>query len=541
MARQCFTPVPTPCKPAVTGRALDDFTVRFNTATAQAQVPDPPHPTNNDLALTDKCGSYSKGIEHTTVPGKVNLAAFAKLQTAIASGKFADFEKIPLGGGINSAKLNGPMASYAWTMQGADCSLFGAPAGPMPPVPAPPGVASKEWATELVELYWCSLLRDVAFTDYSTNHLAKDAAAELSTLPTYAGPKSAGKVTPELLFRGAFEGEEFGPYVSQLLLTPTVFGAAPFDQRYFTYRPGVDYMTDLESWFAVQKGMSTGYTNQKENTPRILRDGRGLAAWTHVDELYQAYFTAYLVLESLKFETNLGNPYKNAIKQKAFGTFGGPDIAAVLGAVAKYALNAVWYQKWVIHLRHRPEAGGGLVHLIETGIGFDATPDQIIFKSEALKRSHNKYGSWLLSQPFPEGSPTHPAYPTGHGTVGGACITVLKFFYNGEAKFGSPVMPTGDGLALAPWTGQPGTGAVASMGGANGLDLNGELAKLAHNITFGHGLHGGIHWRSDSDSSMLLGEACAISFLDDLVCTYAEPVTITIKKLDGSTRKFSNV
>jgi hypothetical protein len=323
-------------------------------------------------------------------------------------------------------------------------------------------------------------------------------------------------------------------------LTPTFFGAAPFDQRYITYRAGIDYMTDQTTWYEVQQGISSGYANQKDATPRILHDGRGLAAWTHVDELYQAYFTAYLVLESLGFPANPNSPYKNAKTQKPFGTFGGPDIAAVLGAVAKYALNAVWYQKWVIHLRHRPEAGGGLVHLIHAGSSFNATPDPIIFHSEALKQSHAKYGTRLLSQPFPEGSPTHPAYPTGHGTVGGACITVLKFFYDGLAKFASPVMPTSDGLALAPWTGQPGTGAVP-VGGPGDLDLNGELAKLSHNITFGHGLHGGIHWRSDSDSSMLLGEACAISFLDDLVCTYAEPVTITIKKLDGSPRTFTNV
>jgi hypothetical protein len=536
MVGQCFTPVPAPCKPTVSGRPLEGFTVRFNTATKQALIPDPPHPTNTDLSLADKCGSYSKAIKQAS-PGKVDLAAFAAFQTAIASGQFADFEAIPLGG---TAKLNGPMASYAWAMQGADCSLFGAPAGPMPPVPAPPGVASKEWATELVELYWCSLLRDVAFTDYSTSPLAKEAAAELSTLPAYAGPKAGSAVTPELLFRGIFEGETVGPYVSQLLLTPTVFGAAPFDQRYITYRPGVDYMTDLKTWFDVQQGISTGYTNQKDSSPRILHDGRGLAAWTHVDELYQAYFTAYLVLESLGFPLNPKSPYIVAQKQKPFGTFGGPDIAAVLGTVAKYALNAVWYQKWVIHLRHRPEAGGGLVQLINTGSSFDATPDPIIFQSQGLKHSHTKYGTWLLSQPFPEGSPTHPAYPTGHGTVGGACITVLKFFFDGLAKFVSPMMPISDGLALTPWTGQPGTGAVP-MGGSGELDLNGELAKLAHNITFGHGLHGGIHWRSDSDSSILLGEACAISFLDDLACTYAEPVTITIKKLDGGTRTFTNM
>jgi hypothetical protein len=275
--------------------------------------------------------------------------------------------------------------------------------------------------------------------------------------------------------------------------------------------------------------------------PPYLHNGRGLAAWTHVDELYQAYFTAYLVLESLAWGTNPGNPYRTSKTQKPFGTFGGPDIAAVLGTIAKYALNAVWYQKWVVHLRHRPEAGAALVHLINSGAHFDASPDPLVFHSNALTKSKARYNTSLLSQPFPEGSPTHPAYPTGHGTVGGACITALKFFYDGTAKFSSPVLPSSDGLGLVPWSGQPGTGAVPS-GGVTALDLNGELAKLAHNITFGHGLHGGIHWRSDSDSSMLLGEACAISFLEDLVCTYAEPVKITITLLDGTTtHTFTNM
>ena len=96
----------------------------------------------------------------------------------------------------------------------------------------------------------------LAFSDYSSTAVAEKAAHELSRLNFYYGPKDgAGKVTPELLFRGPFAGEEIGPYVSQFLVTPTTFGlAAPFDQRYITYRAGVDYMTDEASWYDVQQG-----------------------------------------------------------------------------------------------------------------------------------------------------------------------------------------------------------------------------------------------------------------------------------------------
>ena len=43
------------------------------------------------------------------------------------------------------------------------------------------------------------------------------------------------------------------------------------------------------------------------------------------------------------------------------------------------------------------------------------------------------HGSFLLSLAFAEGSPKHPSYPAGHGAVAGACITVLKFFFDGDA------------------------------------------------------------------------------------------------------------
>ncbi len=350
------------------------------------------------MSLPDKCGTYTKAVRQAS-PGRVDLAAFGKFEAAISSGSYSDFELVPLGG---TQKLNGPMASYASSFLGADSSLFS--------TAVPPSVKDEWYATELVELYWCSLLRDVDFCDYATNAIAHKAAKELSLLSFYQGPKKDGHVTPELLFRGAFQGEATGPYVSQFLITPTSFGSLPFNQRYITYRAGVDYMTDLESWYEVQQGIVTGFTNQKETVPQFLHNGRGLAAWTHVDELYQAYFTAYLTMSTLGVPPNPGSPYRASAKQKPFGTFGGPDIAAVLGQVAKYALNAVWYQKWVVHLRHRPEAGAGLVHLIKHGETFDATPHASVFDSHALAESHKRYGSYLRHNLFQRVPP--PTLPT---------------------------------------------------------------------------------------------------------------------------------
>ena len=84
-----------------------------------------------------------------------------------------------------------------------------------------------------------------------------------------------------------------------------------------------------------------------------------------------------------------------------------------------------------------------------------------LLNSAAVAATFAEYGTYLLPQAFPEGSPTHPCYPTGHGTVGGACITALKFFFDGNQPIrplllaaGSDVMqPNSDGTALVPYTG----------------------------------------------------------------------------------------
>jgi hypothetical protein len=303
-------------------------------------------------------------------------------------------------------------------------------------------------------------------------------------------------------------------------------------QQMITYVADTDYMTDPTTFQQVQNGIDTGLRAQLDPQPRFLHDGRGLGAYTHLDVLYQAYFTAYLVLSTSGTPVNPGNPYINSRTQNGFGTFGGPDFAAAVTDVAGLAINSVWYQKWYIHLRHRPESGGAILRQILTGSGgtLDGRLNDNVLNSQAVQNSFNKYGDYFLSQAFPEGSPTHPAYPTGHGTVAGACITILKFFFDGNFVIPNPVVPSSDGLSLEPYTG----------GDVGQITVNGELNKLANNISFGHGIHSGIHWRSDTDSSIKLGEALAISILQDRALTYHEKFTVSFTKIDGTTATISN-
>jgi hypothetical protein len=213
-----------------------------------------------------------------------------------------------------------------------------------------------------------------------------------------------------------------------------------------------------------------------------------------------------------------------------------------LAEVATLALKAAWFHKYIVNLRLRPEEYGALVHarmanltplpMAAAALHADA------LSSAALPLINSANGSYLLPQAFPEGSPTHPCYPTGHGTVAGACITVIKFFFDASQKVrpflnhaGRDVsVPAADGLSLQPYTGSD----------RDALDFNGELNKLAHNISFGHGIHSGIHFRSSTYSSIVLGEKVALSVLKDRAKSYNEPFRVNITLLDGTQTTIEN-
>ncbi len=500
-------------------RARRSFMIRREAAEEELDLGTPPHPSNGDEALyPDKCATYTKALPHDTF-GRVDLNAYRSFIHALTSGNPADFENIILGAG---RPLTNPQSGLAFDLEGTDSHSLS--------VPAAPTMAGAQTAAEMVEMYWASLLRDVPFSQYGTSSTANAAAAELNGLSGYVGPRNGNnRVTTNELFRGGFPGETLGPYVSQFMVLPTFFGQQPISQEFATYAPNIDYMTDFASYLTVQNGGSTGQVNQVDSQLRFLRDGRDLAAWTHVDVLYQGYFIALLVLGSIGAPVNPGIPYANSRTQAGFATFGGPHFAAMVGEMAARALERSWFQKWFVHVRARPEAAGAIAHLIKTGQGsnISCTPHSDLLNSQALANSFQKYGSYLLSQEFPEGSPTHPSYPTGHGVVAGACITLLKFFFDGTFVIAKPMVPSPNGQSLVPFSGPA-------------LTVNGELNKLGYNISFGHGIHAGIHYRSDTDSSLILGEATTLSILRDQAQTFNEKFTVSLTKFDGTTATISN-
>ena len=500
-------------------------------------------PDNGDNALfSDHSGNWSKCLQHDDL-GIVNQSSWDSFTRALSSGSFRDLQNIIVGnpGGAGfTGTLNGPATALAFDLEGLDSHAFS--------IPPAPSVTSAQTAMEEVELYWGALLRDVNFTQYVNSPLAAQAAADLnrcSFIRSSANNEYPSSITPQNLFRGQIipgDGSAQGPYISQFMLQPTFFGAQPLNQMYQTFLPGQSFMTGVEEYKNVESGFPPAATLAFDSTFRHIRNGRSLSAFTHVDVLHQAYFTAFLALIGINAPLNPGNPYIGSQSQHGFGTLDPVEAAATIPEMATRALKAAWFHKWIINLRQRPEEVGALVHARLT----NRTPlpqasaklHSDLLNSQVVAQVFSKFGSYLMPQAFPEGAPTHPCYPTGHGTVAGACITAIKFFFDGNAPIrpllqavGSDVMQSSeDGLSLVPYTGAD----------RDSLTLNGELSKLAFNVTFGHGIHSGIHFRSSSRASILLGEQVGISVLNDRAMTYSEPFNINLTKVDGTTVTISN-
>jgi hypothetical protein len=338
------------------------------------------------------------------------------------------------------------------------------------------------------------------------------------------------------LFRDGYPGCLTGPYVSQFLLQPAGFGAQRVDQRIRTNAAAVDFNTTFEDWLDLQNG----FQPTASITPGdfvFCRNGRDLGQYVHVDVLFQAYFVGFLIMAGRGYPLASSNPYGVTLDggsgkpvpagvagtpgHVGFGTFGAPGIATLITEPSSRALKAQWFQKWYVHRRLRPEEFGGRVEVARLGratypIHSDLTGSSV---PDAVLATH---GTNLLPLMFPEGSPLHTSYGSGHSTVAGACVTMLKAFFDESAEIVDPVVSSADGQTLLPYSGEP-------------LTVGGELNKLASNVSQGRNI-AGVHWRSDATEANRLGEDVAIGILRDLRnCYYESFDGFTLTRFDGTT------
>jgi len=486
-------------------RASNALLMRQIAAVVQRQRSAEATITNGDEQLyPNLIASATKGLLHAQL-GEVQLPAYQSLLTAINSQKHSDAENIIIGYGRKLVDLE---SGFAYDLEGGDSHTFTS-------LPPPP-FASAQTAVEMVELYWQAAARDVPFAQWSTDPTIAAAVAEMNSLAAYQGSRDAsGQVTVANVFRGTAPGCTVGPYVSQYLLQTINFGSTPWEQMYRTGMPGVDYLTNYSEWLVLQSGLPPYLTEQFDPVFRYVHTGRNLAQHVHYDYIFQSLFQAALILGANYPETlttanvsqlSASNPYKTSKVQTPYVSFGPALFQNWLGRVASLALKTIWHDKWAVHRRLRPELYGGRVYNnLRGATSYPISP--ILLNSKALQNVVPTTVG-LLPQAYVEGCPLHPSYPAGHAVVAGACATILKALFDETAVVNGAVSPSADGLSLIPYT-------------DTALTIGGELNKLAFNVPVARNW-AGIHWRSDTDMSHIIGEQVAICFLQDQVNCFTE-------------------
>lgn len=378
------------------------------------------------------------------------------------------------------------------------------------------------------------------------------------------------------LFRCGLHDEQYGPLVSQFFLRPVPYGTQTINPRQTPYIMGKDFLTNHEDWLRAQNtgkdkfGRSYGVCNfygdqlaGRENyypkVTRYISTMRDLARFVNRDALHQAYFNAALFLDAISAPLDNGNPYKGNLytREGGFASLGGPDLLTLVSEVASRSLKVVWRQKWLVHRRARPEVYGGLAQMQFNGhkgekrlYGLPAwvstTDAAKAVQTHNAKLNGSKTGTLFLPMAFSAGSPPHPAYGAGHATVAGACVTVLKAWFDEDALL-NPIL---DRAMLDGRTKDPGAIQGLLQPGArkkgedfcdpqpycgpdaDKITVGGELNKLASNVAMGRSM-GGVHWRSDNTRSLRLGEQIAIEILRKRTMEYAErPVSFTFRAFD---------
>ena len=390
-------------------------------------------------------------------------------------------------------------------------------------------------------------------------------------------------LTRQTVFRGSSPGVEAGPYLSQFLWIGNddqaggskvengviAYGAQAIDQRVLTAAKGDDYMQTWRDWRRIQDGVKVKMPGQALSPDRrFICTPRDLATYVHFDALYQAYLNATLILLGMETLFDPGFAHLSGmrdvfapagsgrLRQNAggFALYGGPHILTLVTEVATRALKAVRFQKFNNHLRLRPEALAG--RLSKAGAIDDAYPvtcrafsklaEQIAPTLEAIAGFNPAdpddlpEGNFLLPMAFAEGSPMHPTYGAGHATVAGACTTIVKAFFDTGAVLGR----TSEGkIGFFTQIDTPLCFEPKKDGKGKKLDqkeiecpltLEGELNKLAANISIGRNM-AGVHYYSDYYDSLRMGESIAIGILQEqAVCYPTDDFVLSVPTFDGN-------
>jgi len=468
---------------------------------------------------------FSKTLEHDPTTSFPLCSHVSKIIEAVSMPpKTEMFKDIQLAPGCDR-KLEGPQTSW-------DSMLM---SSPQTSVATPMKVTDPKFGFEIAEVFAMALLRDKPFATWSKDSEVKQVMDILNTYAPHkssSAPLEGGWITINTLMRGAGADETKGPYVSQYLLQPFFYGNMPIAQEYAFED---DAPTNWELFIKIQNGQmpTTTTTTTKAGTkvktsvnfsPRILGSN------VHNDALFQFYYNAALIsfhcgISPAGMKGTSSSEIPSMIT--AWSQGGGPDVLGSVSGVALSALKTAWWHKWQQAMRIRPEAVGGLFEFCRNNEGkcnkvpnlrrmYTAFPRELKDKT----RLHSK-GTLLLTTQYPEGSPTHPSWPAGHATVAGACATVLKAMLNTHGPCNEKKLWPTTCIPLEALSGHP-LNEVEEYAGddKSGMTIVGELNKLASNVALGRNW-AGVHFRSDGDQGLTIGEQVAIQYLQSKLQEFA--------------------
>jgi len=516
------------------------YDFRIDRANFQRSEADTAAPENLDRSLmVERAGVFyrtalfSKTLPHNAY-GEVTDDHWTDMEVALRSGDQQYFNRIVRATGA-VRKLANPQGALAFSLSGADAYSVS--------MPAAPSMTSAEAAGEMIEVYGMALLRDAAFRDIQDGTTSQEATVDdlltdLNALgPSFTGPKIGGVVTRQTLFRGNGYDETVGPYVSQYLLHDYRFGNMQIEQFVETESDATPSIT-VSGWLDIQQGITPDGANLTGTYKRIYAP-RVIASSVHNDAPGGAFLNAALIL--LQNGAPLDPNIPVLPNEDGFVTLGPGEILTRVIHVAELALKAAWRQKWMVDMRLRPEVYAGRVHFtldaaqdysLDSAVLTAATTANIL-----AKNTGDGSATWLLPLLFPEGSPCHPSYPAGHSTLAGACATLLKAFFDGDTlmkdlaggTFKIIESVTGDETMVALEA-----AAITDPAVVDVVTVGSELNKLASNIATARNM-AGVHYRSDGDQGILLGEKVAIQYLKDVLATYNETITgFDLRKFDGT-------
>lgn len=359
---------------------------------------------------------------------------------------------------------------------------------------------SNETAAELVENYCMNLCLDTPFSEYqkeidnphSNLHIAKNILnhPKIKQYSAHAPDLRKG-YTSNTIFRGTYEGNVYGPYVSQFFLANINVGkisAADVPiwkrvQKYIAPKPLLEISADSAiSWgftpgqaAALLNGLAKEEYKSASNDTKSLKaenlehkfiySGRTLANYVSDDPRSQAIYDTSLILADWDVPYNPGlgsnrtlkkpNTYRNLIPTDLNRSPTTAEALSVLFSSSTHTVGYFW--KYMTNRRVRAEANGLYVHNHLAGIkeypwptwfaeynnpegGLKELWDAVANDNEAYR---TKYGSlqeiasYTYHVQSRRGCPRHPSYPSVHACAIGGGIAALKVIYNGETKLSS--------------------------------------------------------------------------------------------------------